>query len=365
MPERCEPPPVAAATLWADLSEEAAREHVLNGGSLQVHGAAGTGKSHWIAQVLAELEASGRKVQRCTKTHSVASKIKGATLDAFLRRAIVKGAALPQTLWVDEFSLIDSTSWCLLNFLLFSPEPVQIILSGDWAQLPGIGSCYKGEALPNGRVEQSQLLHQLCGGARLTLTICRRSDETLFDFYTSLSTGGARADEALGDVIAEARQLFPKRGEAEYHLTISHARRKAINKALNEKRKPATGAVLYRAIPTPGLTSESQNMWLWPGLEVIACTRGVAHGLRHNVRYRIEAVSATTVRLQGVQSELSAEQAARHLRLPWASTYASAQGLEFDGRLELCDLSSKHLSRAHLLVGLSRARAHTLVQLGT
>ena len=104
-----------------------------------------------------------------------------------------------------------------------------------------------------------------------------------------------------------------------------------------------------------GLTSESQNMWLWPGLEVIACTRGVAHGLRHNVRYRIEAVSATTVRLQGVQSELSAEQAARHLRLPWASTYASAQGLEFDGRLkrriDLVRIVSTATDGTDLLVG--------------
>ena len=198
----------------------------------------------------------------------------------------------------------------------------------------------------------------------MTLRVCRRSDEVLFDFYTSLSKGGARADTPLSDVVAEARQLFPKRGEADYHLVISHARRKAINKAFNLKRKPA-GAVFYGKVPTPGLTSESQSMWLWPGLEVIACTRGASHGLRHNVRYRIEAVSAATVRLEGVQTTLSTELAARHLRLPWASTYASAQGLEFDGRLELCDLSSRHLSRAHLLVGLSRARAHTLVQLGT
>ena len=106
-------------------------------------------------------------------------------------------------------------------------------------------------------------------------------------------------------------------------------------------------------------------MWLWPGLEVIACTRGVTHGLLHDVRYKIEAVSASAARLQGVQSELSDEMAARHLRLPWASTYASAQGLEFHGRLELCDLSSRHLTKAHLLVGLSRARSHTLVQLGS
>ena len=122
-------------------------------------------------------------------------------------------------------------------------------------------------------------------------------------------------------------------------------------------------AIFVGKVPTPGLTSESQSMWLWPGLEVIACTRAPTHGLRHNVRYRVEAVSAASVRVAGV-GELTAEQAARHLRLPWASTYASAQGLEFDGRLELCDLSSRHLTRAHLLVGLSRARAHTLVQIG-
>ena len=59
-------------------------------------------------------------------------------------------------------------------------------------------------------------------------------------------------------------------------------------------------AIFVGKVPTPGLTSESQSMWLWPGLEVIACTRAPTHGLRHNVRYRVEAVSAASVRVAGV-----------------------------------------------------------------
>ena len=57
LPERRVELPAVLRDAWAELSEEAARAHVLAGGSLQVQGAAGTGKSHWIANVLEELEA--------------------------------------------------------------------------------------------------------------------------------------------------------------------------------------------------------------------------------------------------------------------------------------------------------------------
>ena len=99
-------------------------------------------------------------------------------------------------------------------------------------------------------------------------------------------------------------------------------------------------------------------------MEAIVCRRGTAHGLRHNTRDCIKEVSAEHVLLQsGVR--LTYELASKHLRPPYACTYYhSAQGLTFKGRLRLTDLQSVHLTRAHLLVGMSRATDASLLQLG-
>ena len=98
-------------------------------------------------------------------------------------------------------------------------------------------------------------------------------------------------------------------------------------------------------------------------MEVIVCCRGTAHGLRHNTRDCIKEVSAEHVLLQsGVR--LTYELASKHLRPPYACTYHSAQGLTFKSRLRLTDLQSVHLTRARLLVGMSRATDASLLQLG-
>ena len=106
-----------------------------------------------------------------------------------------------------------------------------------------------------------------------------------------------------------------------------------------------------------------QSMWIWAGQEVIICCRGTAHGLRHNTRNRIKEISAEYILLDsGVR--LTYELASKHLRPPYACTSHSAQGLEFKGLLHLTDLQSPRLTRAHLLVGMSRATDSSLLQLG-
>ena len=55
---------------------------------------------------------------------------------------------------------------------------------------------------------RSSLLHTLAGGNRLVLRECRRSERTLFDWYSSLIPGGLRYETPLADVLAEARAAF-------------------------------------------------------------------------------------------------------------------------------------------------------------
>ncbi len=123
---------------------------------------------------------------------------------------------------------------------------MQFVLLGDWAQMDAVlDTSGGGMAVKDGTLERSDLMHELAGGHRLTLTRNRRSDPPLFDFYTGLRCGTPGARD-LREALSEARVLFPVTEQlAEYTLCISHETRKAINKVMNVKLKQR-GAVLYK-----------------------------------------------------------------------------------------------------------------------
>ena len=101
-------------------------------------------------------------------------------------------------------------------------------------------------------------------------------------------------------------------------------------------------------------------MWLWPGLDLLACCQSEKKGLRNGVAYTVQSWGAEHVHLAGGVS-LTHEQAKSWLRLAHAQTYASCQGSEFTGSLRLHCTDSPRFTRRHLFVGLSRAREASLV----
>ena len=148
--------------------------------------------------------------------------------------------------------------------------------------------------------------------------------------------------------------MFPVTAEwPKYTLCISHASRRAVNAAANLREKPES-AVLIRA---PVRSETQQDMWLWPGLEVIGAGGKALKGLL----YTVAAVDAESVQLEGGLS-LTAEQAGKCLRLSYALTYASVQGLTLTGRVRLTDTDSPHFSLRMLYVGSSRATAARLLE---
>ena len=61
-------------------------------------------------------------------------------------------------------------------------------------------------------------------------------------------------------------------------------------------------------------------------------------------------------------ARLTFHQAIRSLRLSYAITYASCQGLTLPGAVRLDDTDNEHFGTRHLYVGSSRATAHTLLE---
>jgi hypothetical protein len=242
-----------APRAWHEPSRLA--ERVVGGNSLLVLGLAGTGKTHLMRELVAHLRARGKRVDIISKTHTASSRAGGVTADHWVRRHVLHGSNSADVVWLDEVSQIDVGVLCQLNKLM--PTSVRWLLSGDFKQFPPIGNCFRGSPVPKGAFERSSLLHSMAGGARVTLTTCRRSDPALFEFYDAVASSSL----PIGELVASARARFSLEGPARWNLVLSHRQRIAINRRLNELWRPAN-AFFVPARQSPGY-NKSQDMWLW------------------------------------------------------------------------------------------------------
>jgi hypothetical protein len=261
------------------------------------------------------------------------------------------------TLVVEELTQVNVQLWCDLALCRF--KGVSFVCSGDFGQFQPICEHWSACPVKEGQLEHSAMLFEMCGGNRLVLTENQRSDARLFDFYTTLG-------ERLQDALDRARQAFPvTQRPAAYTLTMSHALRMQINRRRNDEEARGfsasqTGLVVNLQAPE-GYTktragNQPQPMKLWPGIQLIGAGGRCLKGMF----YTVAAVDEAKVELNTGLS-LTHQQAFESLRLSYALTYASCQGLTLPGVVRL-DTQSQHFTMKHLYVGLSRATAADLVE---
>jgi hypothetical protein len=337
---------------WRTLSADEAEGRALDGESLVVFGVAGVGKTFFLQGVVERLRASGKKVDIVSKTHVASNRAGGVTADHWVRRYVINGSPSCDVLWIDEISQLDVGLWLQLSKLTFTK--MQFLLSGDFNQFSPIGNSFRGSIIADDAFEHSGLLHTLAGGNRLELTECRRSDALLFDFYSSLISGGSRVDLSLAAAVQAAKDLLTYDGPAEHNLVISHQKRIKINREINQRLAPAD-AVHLEVTGRAARGNAAQTMLVWPGIVLLGCVVASRCGIQNGVLYKVVDVTDETLSLEG-GVVLTHDQAKKWLRLSYAQTYASCQGSEFDGPLRLHDCSHKFFSAKHLFVGLSRAK---------
>ena len=174
-------------------------------------------------------------------------------------------------------------------------------------------------------MKDSDLLFQLAAGCFLELTENQRSDQILFDFYTGIW------EICLEQALQKGRQDFPiTKKPANFTLVISHEKRKRLNRERNlqDKQKESGGAIFLKAPLIGKVTGQGnapQNMWIWKGLRVLGaggkCLKGVF--------YEIKSCDAESVTLT-TEQKLSHDEAVKCLRLSYAITFASSQGLTLE-----------------------------------
>ena len=209
---------------------------MLAGQSLFVQGSPGPGKTFFVRELVKALRESGKRVDVIAKTHaSVSNFSEGAqTADHWVRKRVrAGGSVLIDTLVCEEVSQMEVQLWCDICKVSLA-ENVSFILCGDFLQFPAVCESHAGCPVPEGALEHSHMIRDLSGGNRLTLRENKRSDPTLFDFYTSLTA------RPLAEVLQEARIRFPVTSRPATTIVISHARRRFLNMRSNLKEKPGT-----------------------------------------------------------------------------------------------------------------------------
>ena len=287
-----------------------------------------------------------------SKAHTASSRAGGGTADHYVRRHILHGASVADALWVDEIFQLETALWAQLQKL----KDRQWLLSGDENQFGALFDQWKGTPVVD-RLLRSRLLYLLAGGNRVVLRECRRSERQLFDWYSSLIPDGARFETPLADVLRQARATFKFDNPARYNLCLSHRRRVRLNAELNKHFCPQEGWRLIKATAQRGQLCAAQNMLVWPGLELLGCSRS-GRRIKNNVTYKVQILNDEHLVIESETENmtLSYAQAAELLRLSFARTYASIQGTDFDDTVRLHDTTSKHFTRRHLFVAMSRCR---------
>jgi hypothetical protein len=227
-------------------------------------------------------------------------------------------------------------------------KKIQFICTGDFHQYDAICNSWCGSPVPEGMLEMSDMLFDLCDGQMLTMLTNKRSDPILFNFFTNLS-------ENFANDVRRAKKMFPKqKRKVDYYLTMSHVRRVQLNRQMNILNKPP-GAIELKAPPPTRSGNLPQDMWVYPGQQLIGFGGPCKKGLFYFVQSAGETIKLTD------GTELSHDQAVRCLRLSHALTFACIQGLTLEGVVELqCD--SVNFTKKNLYVGISRATSHLLVQ---
>jgi len=284
--------------------------------------------------------------------------------------------------------MLDIELLCDISHVSFREPAPQWLLSGDFNQYLPFFNTFRGRSLVK-PFEDSALLHHLAGGSRVTLAECRRSDAELFAFYASLIPGGTRRDRPLEDNVAEAKQIFhagaargfiPDTALAPTNLVLSHKLRIELNARCNAADARGREGVVYFVLQdyyTPEElqhlnthANQPQDALFWPGLVVMSrCTNSK---LKNALPYEILAFEGDRVRLRSAGQApdderevakvvLSRSAFFKSMRLQYALTYASIQGVTIKTLLALHDTSHPHFDARKLFVGISRAVAHNLL----
>ena len=337
-----------------------------------VDGRGGTGKSYLIKLLVEKFEAAGfvdivkdkkgelikkSRVHCVAFTHVASQNIEGQTLLHELHR---HARSKRLVIIVDEAGLVPLSMWSLLLNLKFTGNIV--VALGDFGgQLLAIQDQTLGEKMRDFPV--SNFMYDLCNGLYVELRRYRRGDD--FDHFRFVGSIYPKHDVELGVALEMARERYPARGALFFGTTLclSHRCRVSVNAAVN-KALARSNAVLVPAMSENNLPNQPQDMFVWPGIYLMAIVPQSTTLVKNGVRYKVLDVGDNKFELVAINDDdahtatsfiVDKKELGSNFRLTHALTYFSSQARTIHGGLRLAQTTNKNFTLRHLVLGLGRA----------
>ena len=140
---------------------------------------------------------------------------------------------------------------------------------------------------------------------------------------------------------------------------MSNRRKSAVNKALAR-----SNAVLVQAVITNGSDNEPQDMFVWPGIVLMAIVPKSTALVKNGVCYEVMRVGDNQFELVSINDDgvhtaasfiVDKKELGSNFRLTHALTYFSTQARTIHGGIRLAQTSHRNFTLRDLVLGLGRA----------
>lgn len=363
-----------------DDSQMAAIDAAISSRFTIINGGAGCGKTTIIKAIADQLTSARERVRLCAFAGKAAARLKEATgqgASTIHRMLMYMGPEFGFTLKtlagdtviLDEASMVNSD----LMAEIVRRKPKRLILVGDEAQLPPVGS---GQPFHD--------LIKLRKDCVRTLTTCYRNNEAIFKAATAIrtgympmgfdksdaelwmveSTGGAEGTHE--DILENVRRgnidfsqdviLCPRNGESDAQKCAVESLNKDIKEVVNPAQEGERLSVGDRIINT----KNNADLDIWNGttgtVKAIDAAKHVWITLDYPILDFMKSTSDNPVYVDDV---LVPREHVRHLQLAYALTVHKAQGSQYRSVTVVClnRDSATLLDRSMIYTGVTRARS--------
>ena len=218
--------------------------------SCNIDGRAGCGKSYLIKQLQNKMTENKLKYVSLAPTNKAANIIGGQTIHRFVIQHSKKHLQDLDVdyIFIDEISMVSSSFYKFFSSLQRLKPDIRFIIVGDFNQLAPVNDKKEFD------YKNSFVLYELCQGNRISLSKCRRSDDTLFNMLKD-------------DNIMKLKKTDFNKEMTDIHICFSNKTRKQVNYQMMKKMSKNKKKVSLKASPTDDRT---QDVSLFVGCPVIA-----------------------------------------------------------------------------------------------
>ena len=331
--------------------EDKAKEIINAKKSIHIDGKAGTGKTYLTNKIIDELKNEKIQYLAFAPTNKAARLIEGQTIDSLYNQFQHRKSKLFSMLKnvkyiiIDEVSMMKEIFYRFFVLIKMSFPDIHFILTGDYAQFKPVKDWW------NGDYKNSPATYSLCGGNRLQLTKCRRSNKELFKLYTNVET----VDNFK----------FPVVEETFLNISYKHTTRIRINKIRMNSYMQKHNIEKYIFIEKDKKNDKTQDVHLGKGMPIIAHTTNKKLNILNSEKFIIEAINDKEIEISDENRKFKVDLKLFHklFYLGFCITIHASQGETFKQKYTIYDWNFEHFCSRAKYVALSRASDLSNIQI--